>query len=288
MKRKATFLFLFLLIPFVGLSQQILGGVIAINVSSNAITLAGDLKMADGTIIVPSLNEGLTASETQTQAGALQLTAQNNQITVAANVGDAVKLFSASKGLEQTVINDTDKMIRVFPGSDDEVNSKGVNLSDEIKSGASVRYVSVDGVEWRIAGSSVTSIQTFGAEFEIFQSLGQSNTASSTLVNKLDATTTSKPVGTYRIGFYASLSNSNGNQDWRVAFSVAGALVHSYDDGENRYQAAPSGSNNWSSQCFVFYLILASPATIDLDMDFAAGGSTARIADATIEIWRVL
>jgi len=262
MRKKFTFLFWFLLLPFVGFSQtgQVIGGVIVIgDVGVTLLNQEGGQITAEW-IFVPNAVNNIIFTPSITG---------NGPILGSDGTDTNIDLRLQPKGAGNVVVSNSQL---------DLSSNKIINVVDPTsdQDAATKKYVddNVGGV--------------FGSEFEIFQSLGQSNTTSTTLVSKIDITSASKPVGTYRIGFSASLSNSNGNQDWRVAFSVDGTLVHSYDDGENRYQAAPSGSNNWSSQSFVFYLVLASPATVGLDIDFAAGGSTARIADATIEIWRVL
>lgn len=126
----------------------------------------------------------------------------------------------------------------------------------------------------------------FGSEFEIFQSLSQSNTGSS-LINKVDATTASKPAGTYRIGFYCDITNSDGTDMWDVQFLVNATPIHQHTNGGNLYQNKPDGNNDWTSESSVHYITLISPATIDLNIKFGTNDNTARAANATIEIWRV-
>lgn len=65
--------------------------------------------------------DSLTASTTQTQAGALQLSAKYNRVSVAAVSGDAVKLPAATVGAEVWVFNDGANPIKVFPQGAAEV-----------------------------------------------------------------------------------------------------------------------------------------------------------------------
>lgn len=126
----------------------------------------------------------------------------------------------------------------------------------------------------------------FGTEFEVFQSVTQTNTGAS-FVDKVDATTASKPVGTYRVGFYCDITNSDGTDIWKVQFLVNGVAIHNHANGGDHYENKPDGNNDWSSESSVHYITLGSPATIDLNIKFGTNDNTARAANATIEIWRV-
>lgn len=70
---------------------------------------------------------GITASTTQTRAGALQLTGTVNVVTTSANSGDAVGLPVATVGAVIVVKNKGANPIKVFPtsaasGSDDTID----------------------------------------------------------------------------------------------------------------------------------------------------------------------
>lgn len=137
-----------------------------------------------------------------------------------------------------------------------------------------------------IADLGGTAAGVFGTEFEIFQSLSQTNTAAAS-TNKVNATTASKPIGKYRIGFYCDITNSDGTDIWEVQFLVDGASIHQHDNGSDLYQNKPNGNNDWSSESSVHYLTLSVAATISLQIKFGTNDNTARAANATIEIWRV-
>lgn len=126
----------------------------------------------------------------------------------------------------------------------------------------------------------------FGSEFEIFQSLAQTNTGALS-TDKVDATSALKPAGTYRIGFYCDITNSDGTDIWNVQFLVNGTPIHQHTNGGDLYENKPDGNNDWSSESSVNYITLASPATIDMNIKFGTNDNTARAANATIEIWRV-
>jgi len=139
---------------------------------------------------------------------------------------------------------------------------------------------------YTIGGTGPGGGGIFGSEFEIFQSLAQSNTGSAS-TDKVDATTASKPAGTYRVGFYCDITNSDGTDIWEVQFLVNGTPIHQHSNGGDLYQNKPDGNNDWSSESSVHYITLGSPATIDLNIKFGTNDNTARAANATIEIWRV-
>lgn len=61
--------------------------------------------------------DGLTASTTQTLAGALALTARINRVTTSATSGNAVKLAALSPGQSQTIYNAAANPIKVFPAA---------------------------------------------------------------------------------------------------------------------------------------------------------------------------
>lgn len=64
-----------------------------------------------------SVTTGITASTTQTLAGATALTTKINFVATAANSGDAVSLPPLSPGQSVTVFNDGANPIKVFPAA---------------------------------------------------------------------------------------------------------------------------------------------------------------------------
>jgi hypothetical protein len=87
--------------------------------SATDVTLSGKL--------VKSVTNAITASATQTQAGATALTTDINRITVVATADDAVKLPAATAGRQVTVINTVATQAGVFPASGDAINALAVD-----------------------------------------------------------------------------------------------------------------------------------------------------------------
>ncbi len=140
------------------------------------------------------------------------------------------------------------------------------------------------------AGNNKTTITigggVFGSEFEKFESLSQSNTTS-VFTNKLSATSASKPIGTYRIGFTVDITNSNGADIWQLRFSVNGSVIHQHISGSKEYENKPDGPEDWEVYSTFLYFTVSSPQTIDLLIEFGTVDQIARASNAAIEIWRV-
>jgi len=76
-----------------------------------------------------TLDTGLTAGTTQTQAGGLALTATINDVTTVANTNDAVTLITAVAQVKQTVYNNGANVLQVFPAASDNLGEAGLALS---------------------------------------------------------------------------------------------------------------------------------------------------------------
>lgn len=85
---------------------------------------------------------GITADVSSVQGGR-PLTASINEISVCANVGDAVTLLPAVSGLRQTIINNGANACDVFPNVGDNLGV-GANSSVPLAAGANVTYVCYD------------------------------------------------------------------------------------------------------------------------------------------------
>ncbi len=157
----------------------------------------------------------------------------------------------------------------------DTLNFEGSGVSTVIDAGNNKTTVTISG------GGGI-----FGSEFEKFESLGQSNTDAS-FTTKLSATTATKPVGTYRIGFTVDATNSDGTDIYKVRFSIDGVPIHQHTSGNDEYENKPNGNNDWEVYSTFSYVTLGSPATIDLLIEFGTNDNTARASNAIIEIWRV-
>lgn len=125
----------------------------------------------------------------------------------------------------------------------------------------------------------------FGTEFEMFESLPESTTTSTTFQDKLNVTTSTKPAGTYRVLFNCQVANSKKDKTVKVRMMIDGAETHAHAGDDIRYNAKEN--NQYMSVSILRYVVLASPATILLQTQFARQNDIAKISDATIEIWRV-
>ena len=89
---------------------------------------------------------GLTASTTQTQGNG-SLTANINEVSTVANIGDVVTLPAAAPGLQVIVINNGSKRMNIFPATGDDLG-EGTNTSVSLASGSSIIYLAHDSTNW--------------------------------------------------------------------------------------------------------------------------------------------
>ena len=90
---------------------------------------------------------GLTASTTQTQAGALALDDVVNDVTTVANDNDAVKLLTAAENVKQTIYNNGANILQVFPNTSDNLG-EGVDASTTIQPGQFGVFIAKDATNW--------------------------------------------------------------------------------------------------------------------------------------------
>ena len=134
---------------------------------------------------------------------------------------------------------------------------------------------------------SISSIPVLDFEFEKFESLGESYTDGIIQLDKIDATTATKPAGTYRIGFNCEATNSSNGDLFRIEFKIDGTVIHNHTVGADRLDEVPGEHNSWQPLYGVYYKTLESPATIDLNITYSSDNSIARISNAIVEIWKV-
>lgn len=90
----------------------------------------------------------ITASATQTQAGATLLTAMYNRVSVVAAAGNAVRLPPALPGLEITVINDGANSMTVFAAGADTINGVAGVTGIAQMAGSAADYICVGAGVW--------------------------------------------------------------------------------------------------------------------------------------------
>jgi len=100
-----------------------------------------------------SLQAGLTAGTTQTQAGGLQLLSSYNEVATVANADDTVVLPEAVAGRLCGIINNGANRMQIFPAVDDDLGT-GVNAVTTLASNQSVNYRAHDAINWRIEANT--------------------------------------------------------------------------------------------------------------------------------------
>lgn len=123
----------------------------------SGMTIDGDLVMAPGGLILHDVDEGLTASIIQVQGQGL-LAAQINEVSVVANLNDAVTLLTAETGRQQVVVNNGANDLQIFPASGDNLGA-GIDQSTTLEPNETVMYRALDNTDW-----SVESTQLLHAE----------------------------------------------------------------------------------------------------------------------------
>ena len=92
--------------------------------------------------------DSITASTTQTQAGAYQLTAPLSRITTSASAGNAVALPKANLGLDYTIINDGANAIQVYGTNPDTINGVATATGISQPAGTAYQYTVTTSGNW--------------------------------------------------------------------------------------------------------------------------------------------
>lgn len=115
------------------------GDIVFTNDELNATLAAGDSS---------GFATGLTASTTQTQGGALALTARYNNVTTVANANDAVVLPAAVAGLRITIRNSGANTLQVFPATGGTIDGGSANASVTVLAGVEVIFTATTTTAW--------------------------------------------------------------------------------------------------------------------------------------------
>lgn len=118
-------------------------------------TVRSDLQMGNNALILRDTNAGITASTNKTQ-GQGALTAEINEVSTVANADDTVTLVSARAGIKQTIINNGDNVLQIFPASGDDLGL-GVNLSTTLETNEVVEFVAYDATNWHVESGTELS-----------------------------------------------------------------------------------------------------------------------------------
>lgn len=104
-----------------------------------------------GGYIARKTTTGITASETQTQAGGVALVSDVNIVTIVGTDNDACTMPPASPGREVIVYNaDTGQDIYLFPFLGDNFVGSATDSSVTIGEGVYARYVAIDATVWLV------------------------------------------------------------------------------------------------------------------------------------------
>lgn len=110
-------------------------------VGDNFVALADDINFQDG------IAAAITASPTQTQAGATPLAVAYNVITTCATSGDAVRLPASAEGKDLYIVNVTANPATVWPDSGGDLG-EGTDSSMTILAGQMLRFKGIDASSW--------------------------------------------------------------------------------------------------------------------------------------------
>lgn len=183
------------------------GAVVEVNATfdGNNLTISNNIQSNTG-FFRRSRENSITASTTQTQAGATVLTREINYVTTVANTNDAVRLSTASVGKHHVIYNQGVNTLQIFPASNDSINGLAVDLSIALQPGKVARFDAPTASAWfsAVYGSGSGGILGLGAI--------QSKTISS------GAITVDDGGGYYQVDTEASaatdnLDTINGGQD---------------------------------------------------------------------------
>lgn len=127
-------------------------------------------------------------------------------------------------------------------------------------------------------------VATFGSEYNLAESLGQSQNGTTTFVTKLTLTLTSLPAGTYRLNWFYNWT-LNGTGDDFEANIVQDGTTNLY---EHRQEPKDAGTDQrHPATGFIPNLSLSGNHTFEIEYRTDDVGITAFISDARLEIWRI-
>jgi hypothetical protein len=123
------------------------GGEVAIRVILSGTSTLVTLTMTG--MLYQSVESGIVAGTTQTQAGATALTKMINEIATCANANDGVKLVTAAIGAQQTVINNGVANLKIWPASGDDLGA-GVDTAITVPPGSKSRFDAWSNTKWKV------------------------------------------------------------------------------------------------------------------------------------------
>jgi len=122
--------------------------------------------------------------------------------------------------------------------------------------------------------------------FEVFEENGTSSTTSGTYQTKLTATTQTDTIGKYIIQWFAEVANSTNNNtvlfrvQWKPTTSGTWTTLSEPDIFVGR-------SEIYDGQTGFRVVETVATDTLDVRIEYAAGGATARIRNVNLYVFRV-
>ena len=111
-------------------------------------SMTGDLAFDTDSYVKWSVSAALVASTTQTQAGAVALTAGVCEVATVANANDAVVMPAAVAGRQLILMNNGANTLQIFPLSGDAFNVGAVDASTTLATVTNATYVCFTDVIW--------------------------------------------------------------------------------------------------------------------------------------------
>ena len=143
---------------------------------------------------------------------------------------------------------------------------------------------------------TVPSSLVYGSEFQLWESPSTTSTTSSTFINKpgFPVTTTSLPIGKYRIGYCYGWNGNANTSDFEanILFDNLLKMEHNKEPKDSAGPDRPTtgtGTNQLYRVGGFFYIdtTTISTHTINLRIKSSSAGTIVSIFDVRIELWRV-
>lgn len=162
-------------------------------------------------------------------------------------------------------------------------------VNQGIDSNGVIRYNStLNRWEFQNDGGEYIPFSVYGTEFNYFESTNLSISTSSIFQDKINATTTSLPVGTYKITISYNWNYSGETTVFMSRVLFGGSNLDSTNGTEaQRQEPQDTGTDQQYVVTKVYFVTVATPGTKAVQLQWASAGSTARIWNASIEIIRV-
>ncbi len=201
--------------------------------------------------------------------------------------GGDVSLGNFDFDADQTVGAGQDGYILTYDDGTGKISLETTTVAVLLSANTDGNMLIANGAGWDARALEVADISdyvapVFGTEAALYESLGTSSTTSNTLQEKIDVTTGTLPAGTYRIQATADIYNDESDKRVDTRLQINATTV-----GEAQMSA--KNADDQQPIIFMGYETLASPDTIDINLQWSNGGDggEAYILNARAEIWRV-